>query len=345
MKIKKRGFGTLSSGEKVSLFTVSNGKMSFSATNYGCIITSIMLPNRIGTQDDVVLGFSTLDGYVVNPPYFGCLVGRFANRIAKAEFDLGGKPYKLDANDNGNTLHSGFNGYHKMVWAAEEFENTREAGVMFRRTSRSGEQGFPGTVELRVTYSLTAENDIIIRYTAKTDEATPISLTNHTYFNLGGRFRKDVLAHELQLFADRYLPVDDKAIPLGTIEPVAKTPFDFRSPKPIGKDMKKVPGGFDHNWEINRSGEGPSQVAEVSDPETGRKLSVWSTQPGVQFYSGNFLNGEIGKNGLPYGKHAGFCLETQEFPDAPNRPEFPGCVLLPGDKYSEQTIWHFDYES
>ncbi len=345
MKIKKSAFGTLSTGEKVKLFTVSNGNMSFSVTNFGCIITSILLPNKIGTKDDVTLGYSTLEGYIANPSYFGCLVGRFANRIGKASFSVGGEKYALDANDGGNCLHSGFNGYNKMVWKAEMFVNTREAGVIFRRTSPAGEQGFPGNVDLRVTYSLTRDNDIVIRYSAKTDEATPISLTNHAYFNLGGRFMDDVLGHELQLFADRYVPVDSQAIPLGPIEDVAGTPFDFRSPKPIGRDMEKVAGGFDHNWEINRSGEGPSQVAEAFEPVTGRKLTVWSTQPGVQFYSGNFLNGTPGKNGLPYNQHAGFCLETQHFPDAPNRPEFPNSVLLPGEKYSEQTIWHFDFEA
>lgn len=345
MKIKRRRFGTLATGQRADLYTVSNGNMSFSATNFGCIITSVLLPNRIGTLDDVVLGFSTLDGYIRNDPYFGCLVGRYANRIAGAKFMLGGKTLQLEANDGPNCLHSGRNGYHKMLWDAEPFKNTREAGITFRRTSPSGEQGFPGTVDLRVTYSLTSENDIIIRYMAKTDEATPISLTNHTYFNLGGTFSPHILDHELQLFADRYVPVDSKAIPSGGLLDVAGTPFDFRSPKAIGRDMEKVSGGFDHNWEINRSGEGPSPVAEVRDPQTGRRLSVWSTQPGVQFYSGNFLNGTLGKLGVFYGKHSGFCLETQEFPDAPNQADFPSSILLPGDRYSEQTIWHFDFES
>jgi len=345
VKIKKRRFGVLSTGEKVSLFTVSNGHMSFSATNYGCIITSILLPNQIGKKDDVTLGFSTLEGYISNPPYFGCLVGRYANRIADGSFSVGGKTYQLERNDNGNCLHSGTNGYHKMVWEAEPFKNTREAGIIFRRRSPSGEQGFPGNVDLRVTYSLNAENDLIIRYNAKTDAPTPISLTNHTYFNLAGPSAPNVLEQELQLFADRYVPVDSKAIPLGPIENVAGTPFDFRASKPIGRDLNKVPGGFDHNWEINRSGEGPSEVAVARDSATGRKLTVWSTQPGVQFYSGNFLNGIIGKNGVPYNKQAGFCLETQHFPDAPNRPEFPNSILIPGEKYSEQTIWHFDFES
>jgi aldose 1-epimerase len=344
MKIKKKSFGVLSSGEKVSLFTVSNGEMSFSVTNYGCAITSIKVPSAKGKVDDVVLGYSTLDGYVKNGPFLGCLVGRFANRISNAAFSIGGVTYKLTDNEGGNCLHGGKPGYHKMVWSAEAFSNTREAGVLFRRTSEDGEQGFPGTVDFRVSYSLTSENDIIIRYNAKTDAPTPINLTNHTYFNLAGHDSGNVLDHQVQLFCDRYVPVDSHAIPSGEILDVAGTPFDFRSPKAIGKDIDAVPGGYDHNWEINRAGDGPSPVAGVFDPSSGRALTVYSTQPGVQFYTGNFLNNEVGKNGELYGKNAGFCLETQHFPDSPNRREFPDCILLPGDQYRQQTIWHFDFE-
>jgi aldose 1-epimerase len=344
VKIKKRTFGVLASGQKASIFTISNCEMSFSVTNYGCIITSIIVPSPKGNKDDIVLGYSTLEGYTRNSVYFGCLVGRFANRIANAEFSLEGLKYRLNANDHGNCLHGGKNGYHKMIWKAEPFSNPREAGVVFTRTSKDGEQGFPGNVDFQVSYSLTAQNDIIIRYNGKTDAATPVNLTNHTYFNLRGHDSGSVLDHQVQLFCDRYVPVDDKAIPLGGTKEVAGTPFDFRNAKAIGKDIDKVPGGYDHNWEINRAGDGPHPVAGVFEPETRRALTVYSTQPGVQFYTGNFLNGEQGKNGELYGKHAGFCLETQHFPDSPNRKDYPDCILVPGEHYRHQTIWHFDFE-
>lgn len=344
MKIKKKSFGVLSTGQKVSLYTISNGDMSFSVTNFGCIITSINLPNAIGTRDDIVLGYSTLEGYTNNVPYFGCIVGRFANRISNAAFNLIGKTWNLTPNDSTNTLHGGNPGYHKAVWKARPFSNNREAGVVFSRKSPSGEQGFPGNLDLSVTYSLSENNDISLRYSAKTDEPTPVNLTNHTYFNLAGSSSPSVLDHQVQLFADRYIPVNEKAIPSGEILDVVGTPFDFRSPKAIGKDISQVTGGFDHTWEINRSGEALNVVAGVYEPVTRRSLTVYSTQPGVQFYTGNFLDNEKGKMGCLYSNHAGFCLETQHFPDSPNRPEFPSCFLLPGDKYKQNTVWHFDFE-
>jgi aldose 1-epimerase len=343
VKIKKRPFGTLSNGQKTSLYTISNGEMSFSVTNYGCTITSIQVPSPSGAIDDVVLGYSTLEGYTRNPCFFGCIVGRFANRISGAEFTLVGETHKLTSNDNGNCLHGGKPGYHKMVWKAEPFANPREAGVVFKRKSPAGEQGFPGNLDMRVSYSLTAENDIIIRYSAKADEPTPVNLTNHTYFNLSGHDSGPVLDHQVQLFCDRYVPVDAHAIPSGKILDVAGTPFDFRSPKAIGKDIKSVKGGYDHNWEINRAGDALNPVAGVYDPASKRSLTVCSTQPGVQFYTGNFLSDEPGKEGALYAKNQGFCLETQHFPDTPNRKEFPDCILLPGDTYRQQTMWHFDF--
>lgn len=344
MKVKKRSFGTLSSGKKVSLFTVTNGEMSFSVTNLGCAITSILLPSSNGIPVDVVLGYSTLDGYALNGPYLGCLVGRFANRVSGAAFEVAGQTWSLDSNDHGNCLHGGRPGYHKTVWDAEVFANSREAGVIFRRRSPAGEQGFPGNLDMKVVYALTAANDIVLRYSAKTDQPTHVNLTNHTYFNLAGHDSGSVLNHEVQLFADRYTPVDQNAIPSGKILDVAGTPFDFRAGKKIGLDIDKVPGGFDHNWEINRAGDPLNPVALVTDPVSGRKLTVESTQPGVQFYTGNFLSGEIGKLGARYEKNAGFCLETQHFPDTPNRPEFPPSILLPGDRYRQETVWHFDFE-
>lgn len=344
MKIKKKLFGVLSSGQKVSIYTISNGKMSFSVTNLGCIITSINLPSENGTFDDIVLGYSSLEGYLTNGPYFGCLAGRFANRISNASFNLTGKTWNLTKNDSNNCLHGGKLGYHKMVWKARPFSNSQESGVVFTRKSPAGEQGFPGKLDLSVIYSLSVNNDISLRYSAKTDAPTPINLTNHTYFNLCGNDSGSVLDHQVQLFADRYVPVNEQAIPSGEILDVVGTPFDFRSPKAIGKDISSVPGGYDHNWEINRSGDELNVVAGVYEPVTGRTLTVYSTQPGVQFYTGNFLQNEKGKLGSLYNKNAGFCLETQHFPDSPNRPEFPSCILLPGDTYRQNTVWHFDFE-
>ncbi len=345
MKIKKRLFGVLSNGQKVSLYTVSNNRMSFSVTNYGCNITSILVPSASGKIDDVVLGYSTLEGYTRNSCFFGCIVGRFANRISNASFDLSGTTWKLTPNDSGNCLHGGKPGYHKTVWKSEPFVTPGEAGVVFKRRSPAGEQGFPGSVDLKVSIGLTAENDIRIRYSAKTDAPTPVNLTNHTYFNLAGHDAGPILDHQVQLFADRYVPVDAHAIPSGEIREVSGTPFDFRTPKAIGKDIADVPGGYDHNWEINQAGDNPNLVAGVYDPASGRALTVYSTQPGVQFYTGNFLNGEIGKDGVAYGKQQGFCLETQHFPDSPNRSEFPNSILVPGDHYRQETIWHFDFEA
>ena len=343
MKIRKRTFGILSNGRKVSLFTISNRNMSFSVTNYGCIITSIMVPDQQGKSEDIALGYSTLESYIANPVFFGCLVGRFANRIAGGTFSLAGKEYALDKNDNGNCLHSGSRGYHRMVWKAKPFSNRKESGVVFYRKSPDGEQGFPGTLDMKIKYALTSNNDIVISYTAKTDAPTPVNLTNHTYFNLGGHDSGSILGQTVQLFADRYVPVDGKAIPTGEILDVAGTPFDFRSPKEIGKDIEAVPGGYDHNWEINRAGDTPNPVAGVYDPVSGRAMTVYSTQPGVQFYTGNFLSGVAGKNGAVYDKNAAFCLETQHFPDSPNQPSFPDSILLPGDRYRHETIWHFDF--
>ena len=343
MKIKKKTFGVLSSGQKVSLYTISNKQMSFSVTNYGCCITSIMLPSEQGEEDDIVLGYSTLEGYIKNPVFFGCLVGRFANRIAGGTFNLAGNQYDLTKNDSGNCLHSGNPGYHKMLWKAKPFCNLKEAGIVFSRISPDGEQGFPGELDISVTYSLTVNNDIAITYSAKTDTPTPINFTNHTYFNLGGHDSGTILDHTVQLFADRYVPVDSQSIPLGDIADVVGTPFDFTSPKKIARDIEAVPGGFDHTWEVNNSGNLPNPVANVYDSASNRSLTVFSTQPGVQFYTGNHLVKEEGKNGFIYEKQTGLCLETQHFPDSPNQSEFPDSILFPGDHYRQQTIWHFDF--
>lgn len=343
MKVKKRDFGVFSSGKKVSLFTVSNGQMSFSVTNFGCTITSICLPDAQASSNDVVLGYSLLEGYLRNSPYFGSLVGRFANRISAASFNLNGKTYALEANDSGNCLHSGRNGFQNKIWMAESFIDSKEAGVVFRLLSKDGEQGFPGNLDLKIRYSLTADNDIILRYEAKTDAPTPVNLTNHTYFNLSGHNAGSIDDHLIQIFADRYVPVDALAIPSGEIVDVNNTPFDFRHPKKIGQDIGQLPNGYDHTWEINRAGESINPVAEVYETKSKRSLKVYSTQPGVQFYTGNFLHNEFGKEAYFYQKRGGFCLETQHFPDSPNRPEFPISIVFPEQKYKQKTIWHFDF--
>lgn len=343
MKISKRTFGVLSDGQEAFLYTISNREMSFSVTNYGCCITSIMVPSDNGRKDDVALGFSTLDGYIKNSVFFGCIVGRFANRIAGGTFTIDDTNYSLEKNDNGNCLHSGTPGYHKMLWKAKPFCKGKVAGVVFSRMSPDGEQGFPGEVDLTVTYSLTTNNDIFLNYSAQTDTPTPINLTNHTYFNLNGHDSGSILGHTVQLFADRYVPVDTDSIPLGKTAEVDGTPFDFRTPKKIARDIESVPGGFDHTWEITPSGELLSPVAGVFEPVSNRSLTVYSTQPGVQFYTGNHLVKEEGKNGFVYTKQTGLCLETQHFPDSPNQAEFPNAILLPGELYEQQTIWHFDF--
>ena len=341
MKIKKRVFGTLSNGKKASIFTVSNGEMAFSVTDYGCIITSV----RLGRENpvDVVLGYSTLEGYIKNPLYFGALIGRYANRVAGASFSLDGKEYRLTDNDSGNCLHGGKPGWHKLLWDADIFKKQNEAGVVFTRISPAGEQGFPGACSVRVMYSLTDDNEIVLRYYARSDAPTPFNLTNHTYFNLAGEDSGTILDHSLRLFADSYTPVDSLAIPTGEVAAVQGTPFDFRSPKRIGDEIDAVPGGYDHNWVVNKSDLQMSPVAFLRDPLSDRTLSIASTQPGVQFYAGNFIDNESGKNGFVYVKRGGLCLETQHFPDSPHRNDFPDCILRPEKPYRHKTIWKFGF--
>ncbi len=347
MFIKKQVFSVLSNGEKVYLYTIKNSRMSFSVTNYGCTITSIIVPSAIdstrkGAKDDVVLGYSNFDSYLQDKnTYFGSIVGRFANRIANAKYTLNRKTYTLDANNKGkHFLHGGFDGYNKMLWKASIIYSLNEAGVCFTRRSVDGEQGFPGNVDLQVSYTLTHDSKLIMKYTAKTDADTPINLTNHTYFNLSGNPRKDVSEHTLMINADQFLSVNKDLIPNGKIETVSKKPFDFRTFKPIGKDLEAV-GGYDHCYSLNNKDDLVHLCAEVREPTTKRVMTVHTNQPGVQFYSGNFLDVQYGKNGIPYAKHAGFCLETQRFPDSPNHANFPSSILKVGDEYVSTTIYKF----
>lgn len=346
MKIVKKRFGMLSNGQKVDLYTVSNETMSFSVTNYGCILTSIVVPSsndseREGKKDDIVLGYSTLEGYLNDTAtYFGAFVGRVANRIAYSKFTLNGTEYTLDANNGEHSLHGGVDGYNRMVWKAKTIQTKTGAGVSFRRTSPDGEQGFPGKLKIEVNYILTKKNEIIMHYRAKTKADTPINLTNHSYYNLAGQGRGDILSHNMLINADSYLPVNEGLIPTGKIEPVKNTAFDFRSEKIINKDFTKS-GGYDHCFCLNTTKDTLHVCAEVTEPTSGRTMSVYTNQIGVQFYSGNFLDVKSGKNGVPYIKNTGFCLETQCYPDAPNQKNFPSCIMHPDKAYESTTIHKF----
>ncbi len=342
MKIKKRKFGLLSDGTKINLYTVSNKNMSFSVTNYGCTLTSIIVPDRKGKLDDITLGFSTLEGFMMhNSVFFGVLVGRFANRIGKASFKLNGKTYKLDANDKGNCLHSGFKQFSNLVWQAKEVRTREGYGVRFARTIPDGFQGFPGNMYIEITYLLDEANNLSMIYRARTDAETPVSLTNHSYFNLSGEGSGSILDHELTLHADSFLEVDKNLIPTGNFTKVENTPFDFTKSKKIGADINKTPFGYDHCYVINGKEGALKECAIVKDPESGRCMKVTTNQCGVQFYSANSLSNMRGKNNTIYEPRSAFCLETQQFPDAPNKKEFPSCILKPGETYESITIHSF----
>ncbi len=316
---------------------------------YGAIIVSIRAFDRRGQLDDVVLGFDTIEGYLHNTPYFGALVGRYANRIAKGRFMLDGTTYQLATNDGPNHLHGGIKGFDKVLWQAEPFESTGGVGVLYRYRSRDGEEGYPGTMEVRVRYTLTRSSQLVVEYEATTDKATPVNLTQHSYFNLAGAGARDVLGHHLTIDADRYLPVDDTMIPTGELASVDGTPFDFRRPTPIGARINQpnqqlINGkGYDHDFVLNGHADGkPVHAARVVEPTSGRTLDVSTTQPGLQFYSGNFLDGTIkGKGGRAYEHRSGLCLETQHFPDSPNHPNFPSTILRPGERFQSTTVFAF----
>ncbi len=348
MKIEKRAFGTVD-GRPVDLYTLTNGNgVTVRITNYGGIVTEIHTPDNDGRLADVVLGYKDLDDYVKNNPFFGCIVGRYGNRIAKARFQLDGTTYTLAANNGPNHLHGGRVGFDKVVWDAETVEGPDKVGVMLKYTSKDGEEGYPGTLQTRVTYTLDNDNRLRIDYQAVTDKKTVVNLTNHSYFNLKDAGATPVLEHKLMLNADQFTPVDETLIPTGELRPVEGTPFDFREPTPIGARIQadnqqiRFGGGYDHNFVINGDAGELRPAAKVFEPSTGRVMEVWTTEPGVQFYSGNFLDGSItGKNGAVYGQRHAFCLETQHYPDSPNQPDFPSTVLEPGEEYKTTTIYKF----
>ena len=340
--ISKEDFGTTNDGTKVSLWTLKNKNgVAVKITNYGGIVTSIMTPDRTGKMEDIVLGYDDVKSYIKNSPYFGSLIGRYGNRIAKGRFKLDGKEYKLAQNNNGNFLHGGNIGYDKVVWNAEEVMAEDSVGLKLKYLSKDGEEGFPGNLDIVVDYILTNNNELKIEYAAVTDKATPINLTHHSYFNLTGA-KRDILGHELVLNADKYLPVNAAVIPTGKQVNVEGTPFDFRAPHTIGERIAQVEGGYDNNFVLTDASKNLHPAATVVEPESGRTLEVLTTEPGVQFYSGNFLDGTItGKNSVVYAKHYGFCLETQHFPDSPNHADFPSTILRPGERYQHTCIYKF----
>jgi aldose 1-epimerase len=338
--INKIPFGQVD-GKKIDLYTLSTEKMTVRITNFGGIVTSILVPDREGKMDDVVLGFDSLQNYIDVHPYFGCIVGRYANRIAGGKFILDGKTYQLAKNTGENHLHGGISGFDKKVWEAAEFRQGEEAGIELTYISPDGEEGYPGELKVKVIYSINPDMELKIRYFAETTRPTPINLTHHGYFNLKGAGNGDMLDHELMINADRYNVVNDQLLPTGELRDVTGTPMDFRQPKLIGGDMALVDGGYDHNFVLNSNGD-INKVAVLSEASTGRQMEVYTSQPGMQFYGGNFLDGTLtGKNGKVYKKNYGLCLETQHFPDSPNQPDFPDVILRPGESFQSVTIYKF----
>jgi aldose 1-epimerase len=347
-------FDETAGGEQVDVYTLRNANgVTVRAINYGGIILSLEVPDRDGRLEDVVLGYESLAEYEADSPYFGAIIGRYGNRIAGGEFELDGETYSLAVNNGPNHLHGGIRGFDKVVWDARPVEADGGVGIVFTYTSEDGEEGYPGTLSAEVTYTLTDDDELIFDYVATTDKATPINLTQHSYFNLAGfDGAGDVLGHELMLDADGFTPVDETLIPTGEVRPVAGTPFDFTSPRPIGERINDEEneqiahgGGYDHNFVLNREGanaDEPVLAARVHEPSSGRVMEVYTTEPGVQFYSGNFLDGSLtGKSGVVYAHRSGFCLETQHFPNSPNEPSFPSTILRPGETYRSQTTYRF----
>jgi len=344
--IRALGFGALSDGSEPRLFILDNGSMRVGVAEYGATLTSALVPAGRGSSVDVLLGFSTLSGYASDQPYMGASVGRFANRIARARFGLGGREYRLAANNGVNALHGGLRGFDKLCWKGEASTVAGDGAVRMTLSSPDGDQGYPGRLELVATFTLRADCALSIRYEAASDAPTPVSLTNHAYFNLRGEGDGDILGHELEIAASRYLPVGDDLIPVtGPLATVGGTPFDFRSRKPIGRDIGAA-GGYDHCYALDGwDGSTPTLALAASalEPDSGRALQVYTDMPGIQLYSGNFLSGVAGKRGSVYDKHAGFCLEAEYYPDSPNRPDFPSCVLSPGERYSHTIEYRFGF--
>lgn len=346
MTIRCDPFGRTAEGVPVELYTLANAAgMEARVMTYGGTLVSLRVPDRRGDLGDVVLGFDTLAPYLAGHPYFGSLVGRYANRIAHGRFTLDGVEHRLACNDGAHHLHGGARGFDKVLWSAECDASAATPSLALNYVSRAGEEGYPGRLRVNVVYTVTPDNGLQIEYSASCDATTIVNLTNHAYFNLAGA--GDVLGHELQILASAFLPVDDGLIPTGERRAVEGSAFDFRQPTRIGariaaddEQLKSANGGYDHNWNLDQAGAGLSLGARVREPRSGRVIEVYTTQPGIQFYSGNFLDGTLtGKGGAVYRKHAGFCLETQHFPDSPNHPDFPITVLAPHTVYRHTTVY------
>ena len=328
--------------DSVFQYTLTNKSgMVVKILNYGGTVTDIITPDKNGKMGDVILGYESLDGYrQTGNPYFGCLVGRYGNRIAKAKFTVDGKEYTLAANNGPNSLHGGLKGFDKVIW---NVKLSTDSSVLLSYLSKDGEEGYPGNLSVDVMYSLGTDNALKIDYAAVTDKPTPLNLTNHCYFNLSAGADSTILDHELMLKADKYTPVDETLIPTGKIDDVKGTPMDFTTAKKIGKDLASVKGGYDHNWVLNRSGSDLELIGSVYHAGSGRYMEVYTTQPGIQFYTGNFLDGTLKntRGGAKYVQHAALCLETQHFPDSPNQPSFPNTILKPGETYHQTTVYKF----
>ncbi|MBN2328918.1 MAG: galactose mutarotase [Candidatus Omnitrophica bacterium] len=339
-------------GKPVELYTFTNANgMEVGIMTYGGIIVSIKTPDKNGQTADVALGFNSLEGYLKGHPYFGALVGRYGNRIAKGKFTLDGQEYTLAINNDPNALHGGLKGFDKKVWDAQEIEQDGQPALELTCSSPDGEEGYPGNLTCKVIYSLSNDNELKIEYFAETDKATPLNLTNHVYFNLAGEGSGDILDHVVMLKAGKFTPVDETLIPTGELRPVEGTPMDFTQPTRIGDridaddEQIKFGGGYDHNWVLDNQSGQLALGGLVTEPTSGRILEFYTTQPGVQFYCGNFLDGTlVGKAGKAYEKRNGFCLETQHYPDSPNHPNFPSSILKPGETYHHVTVYKFSTE-
>jgi len=346
--VKKQAYGKTPEGADVELHTLTNANgMQAGIMTYGGTVVSLTAPDRNGKYADVVLGLDDVTAYTKATAFFGALIGRYGNRIGHAEFKLEGNSYKLPANDNGNTLHGGPAGFDKRIWTAVPGNSADGQTLELTYVSKDGEEGFPGTLTSKVVYTLTQKNELKIDYTATTDKPTVVNLTNHSYFNLAGQGEGDILGHEVTINADRFTPVDDKLIPTGELKAVAGTPFDFTKSTAIGAridandEQIKFGKGYDHNWVLNKSGDGLTKAAEVNEPKTGRIMEVWTTEPALQFYTGNFLDGTLKGKGKTYPHRGAFCMETQHYPDSPNKPAFPSTELKPGATYHTTTIYRF----
>ncbi len=350
--ISQRPFGTTSDSTAVELYTLTNGDTEVDITNYGGIITAWRVPDANGQMGDVVLGYDNMDGYNTVPSYFGALVGRYGNRIANGKFTLDGETYSLATNNGPNHLHGGIKGFDKVVWQADTATSDEGPQLILRYTSPDGEEGYPGTLVTKVTYTLQTDNTLRIDYEATTDKPTIVNLTNHSYFNLSGDPSTTILDHQLMIDANRYVPVSEALIPTGELASVDETPFDFTKPTVIGNridaDHPQIVNGigYDHCWVLNGAEGELSLAATVFDPKSKRFLEVFTTEPGIQFYSGNFLNGAaVGKGGISYEKRSALCLETEHFPDSPNQPDYPSVVLRPGETYRTTTAYKFSVKS